>query len=89
MSEDIVLMRKAAGILNLAMHTKDIVDFRSIIEEMWKTTQEEMDFQKEAENLKLFAENQKDIAYITSPKVYEEFTTSKGPDYELYRGHSD
>ena len=77
MSEDIVLMRKAAGILNLAMHTKDIVDFRSIIEEMWKTTQEEMDFQKEAENLKLFAENQKDIAYITSPKVYEEFTTSK------------
>ena len=77
MAEDIALMRKAAGILNLAMQTKDIVDFRSIIEEMWKTTQEEMDFEKEAENLKLFAENQKEIVYITSPKVYPEYTTSK------------
>lgn len=77
MAEDIALMRKAAGMMNLAMQTKDIVDFRSIIEEMWKTTQEEMDFQKEAANLELFAENQKDIVYITSPKVYREYTTSK------------
>lgn len=77
MSEDIVLMRKAAGILNLAMQTKDIVDFRSIIEEMWKATQEEMDFEKEAKNLELFAENQKEIAYITSPRVYPEYTTAR------------
>lgn len=77
MSEDIVLMRKAAAILNLAMHTGDIVDFRSVIEEMWKTTQEEMDFEKEAGNLQEFAENQKGIAYITSPKVYPEYSTKK------------
>lgn len=77
MAEDIVLMRKAAAILNLAMHTGEIVDFRSVIEEMWKTTQEEMDFEKEAANLQEFAVNQEGIVYITSPKVYPEYSTKK------------
>lgn len=77
MEEDIVLLKKAAKVLNLAMHTSQIVDFRSVIDEMWKTTQEEMDFRKEAQNLCLFAENQKGIAYITSPAVFHAYSTGK------------
>lgn len=77
MAEDIALMRKAAGILKLAMGTGELIDFRTIIEELWKISREEMDFLKEAGNLELFYENQKQIVYTSCPKVYREYTTAR------------
>lgn len=77
MQNDILLLKKAAGILKLAIGTEDLIDFRTILDELWKTTQEEMDFLQEAANLDLFYENQKDIVYVTCPKVYHEFTTPR------------
>ena len=77
MQNDILLLKKAAGILKLAIGTEDLIDFRTILDELWKTTQEEMDFLQEAANLDFFYENQKDIVYVTCPKVYHEFTTPR------------
>ena len=77
MQDDILLLKKAAGILKLAIGTEDLIDFRTILDELWKTTREEIDFLQEAANLNLFYENQRDIVYVTCPKVFHEFTTPR------------
>lgn len=77
MQDDILLLKKAAGILKLAIGTEDLIDFRTILDELWKTTREEIDFLQEAANLNLFYENQKDIVYVTCPRVFHEFTTPR------------
>ena len=74
-AQDIALMKKASGLLNLAMGTGNLIDFRSMIDELWETTKEEMDFFKEAEHLELFYENQKEIQYVTCPKVYRQYSS--------------
>ena len=77
MQDDILLLKKAAGILKLAIGTEDLIDFRTILDELWKTTREEIDFLQEAANLNLFYENQRDIVSVTCPKVFQEFTTPR------------
>lgn len=77
MEKDIRLMRRAVGLMKLTMGTGDIIDFDTIIDELWKTSQEEMDFIKEAENCDLFYENQKEVAYVTCPKIIHELTTPR------------
>lgn len=77
MENDIHLMKKAVGILKLTMGTGDIIDFHTIIDELWKTSQEEMDFIKEAKNCDLFCENQREMVYITCPEVIHELTTPR------------
>lgn len=74
-AQDIALMKKASGLLNLAMGTGNLIDFRSMIDELWETTKEEMDFFKEAEHLELFYKNQKEIQYVTCPKVYRQYSS--------------
>ena len=77
MAQDIALIKKASGLLNFAAGTGDLIDFRGIIVEMWETTKEEMDFFKEADHLELFYNNQKEISYITCPKVYREYSSCR------------
>ena len=74
MAEDIALLKKASGFLNFATGTSELIDFRKVIDELWETSKEEMDFQKEAKHLERFYENQKDVAYVTCPEVYKEYS---------------
>lgn len=74
MAEDIALLKKASGFLNFATGTGELIDFRKVIDELWETSKEEMDFEKEAQHLERFYENQKDVAYVTCPKVYKEYS---------------
>ena len=77
MQEDIRLLKKAIQLLPITLVTGDSIDLLTILDELWRISQEEMDFLKEAHNLSRFYENQKEIVYITSPKVFYEHTTSK------------
>ena len=77
MADDIALLRKASGILQLATGTSEILDLQTILDELWRTSQEEMNFQKEAAHLETFYQNQKEIKYASCPKVYESFTTNE------------
>ena len=77
MENDIRLLKKASGILKLTLGTKNLIDFHTILDELWETTREEIDFEKEAANLDLFYANQKEIAYTTCPVVYHELTTPR------------
>ena len=72
MEADIKLIRKACSIIKLAAGTGNLLDFKAVVEELWRTSQLEMDFIKEAENIDRFRENQQDIAYILVPRVYHE-----------------
>ena len=77
MKEDLRLMRKALKILKRTIGTGDLIDFETILDELWKTTQEEMDFQQESSHLSRFYANQKEILYTTCPKVFSHLTTKE------------
>lgn len=77
MEEDIKMMKKAVGLMKFAVGTGDLIDFNGFIDELWKITKEEIDFIKEAKNYKRFAENHKDIAYVTCPVILDSFSTDK------------
>lgn len=75
MAEDIALLKKASGFLNFATGTGDLIDFRKVIDELWETSKEEMDFVKEAQHLERFYRNQEEVKYVTCPEVYTEYST--------------
>jgi ubiquinone biosynthesis protein len=77
MAQDVVLLHRATGILNVASGMGDIVDFKMIVDEMWSTAQQEMDFLIEAQNAQLFNEFNADIQYVSCPRIYNAFTTAK------------
>jgi ubiquinone biosynthesis protein len=56
---------------------KNVVDLEMVLDELWATAQEEMDFLKEAANMEEFTRNQQGIRYIRCPKLYHEYTTSR------------
>ena len=77
MAKDIALMRKAAKILKIVAGTGNLLDFNAILDEIWITSQREMNFLLEADNLKKFAAFHQDVVYISCPKVEESMVTSK------------
>ena len=77
MEQDIRLIKHASKLIKVAIGTGELIDFKTVLDELWKTSQEEMDFTTEAHNLEQFYQNQKEIIYITCPQVLKQFTTSK------------
>ena len=88
MSQDMTLLRKAAGILKLAPGTGEILDFGIILDEMWKVSQEEMNFTIEAQNAETFYKNNEDVAFATCPRIYREETTPQVLTMEFIDGIS-
>ena len=81
MAEDFVLLKKLAGLVNIATDTDaddQMVDLASVIDELEKVTMEELDFRCEAENTKFFKENCiEDEEVISCPTVFDELTTKR------------
>ena len=77
MQSDMALLRKAAGLLKLSGAAGGAVDFRAVLDEMWFVAQQEMDFLAEAQNIENFALFNRDIAYVTCPNVYADYTTRR------------
>ena len=77
MARDIGLLKRAVGILPPVGGLKNVVDFEMVLDELWATAQEEMDFLKEAANMEEFTRNNQGIRYIRCPKLYHEYTTSR------------
>lgn len=76
MEQDIKLMRRAAKMVQ-KVRKESIIDFNNVIDELWKTAQEEMNFMKEAENADIFYENHSKVTYATCPKVYKELSSER------------
>ena len=77
MSQDIQLLKKAVGIAEFVTHIGDEIDISMVIDEVWNVAKEEMNFSLEADHAQEFRANNKDVSYVTCPKPFMEFTTSK------------
>ncbi len=76
MSRDIMLLKQACRLLKYTP-VSGLVDFNRVLDEMWLVAQEEMDFQTEAANLERFRKLNEDVAFVTSPALYREYTTTR------------
>jgi ubiquinone biosynthesis protein len=82
MREDFVLLKKLGGLINMVSQTDDdseqMIDLVSVIDELEKVTNEELDFRVEAENTRFFKENCiDDEDKISCPTVIDELTTER------------
>ena len=82
MREDFVLLKKLATAVNVVKEadedSEQMVDLMSVIEELEKVENEELDFRVEAENTRFFKENCiDDEEKISCPMVIDELTTER------------
>lgn len=82
MRKDFVLLKKISAMINMVSAGEDddnqMVDLVSVIDELEKVTNEELDFRVEAENTRFFKENCiEDEEKITCPTVIDELTTER------------
>lgn len=88
MAQDIDVMRSVAKHVSRFMKDTQMLDLRDVVEELWATFLEETDFMKEANNLKEFAELNKDVVFISCPKPYLEYCTESVLVMEYVEGIS-
>lgn len=74
MARDIGLLHKAAKLLPVTT-LRGLVDLDMVLDELWMTTQEEMNFLTEAANAEEFARKNQDVVFVETPKLYREHTT--------------
>ncbi len=83
METDIALLRRAAKLAKRGNpmglfgggKRPAVIDPEKILDELWRTTQEELDFLNESANTKRFRECNSDVDYVKVPQVFEEYTT--------------
>lgn len=80
MKKDFVLLKKLSELVNIVEEDSDgqVIDFKSVIDELEKVTNDELDFRIEAENTRFFKENCiEDGEAVSCPTVIDELTTSR------------
>ena len=75
MNRDIMLLKRACKMLEYTP-ASGLVNFNQVLDEMWVVAQEEMNFLTEATNLERFRALNADVAFVTSPILYREWTTT-------------
>lgn len=76
MSKDIILLKRAAGIIKVLSRSQDVVDFNMVLDEMWTIAKQEMDFLIEADHIDEFRHLNRDIDTVSCPEVYRHLTTA-------------
>ncbi len=74
MESDINILRRLARFLKLTP-PGSVMNPVEVVDELWNTLKDELNFLTEAQNIKSFYEKNKDIKCIRVPKVYSEYTT--------------
>ena len=85
MKRDIGLLHRAVKFVPNVI-VKGTVDLDDVLDELWKVTQEEMDFQAEASNMEEFARLNEDVRFVAVPKLYREYTTERVLVMEYIQG---
>jgi len=88
MQRDIKILKRAGKILQITAHIGRNVDFDSLVDELWNTIREELDFEKEADNLERFRKNQDSEPNVTSPRVFRDYSTKNVLTMEEISGTS-
>lgn len=77
MERDIVLLKRATSILNIVSDNSSVVDFGSILTEIWEVAKQEMDFLMEAAHIEEFRHTNDSDEYVDCPRVKHELTTQR------------
>jgi ubiquinone biosynthesis protein len=88
MAQDIAIMRTLARRATRMVKGDQMLDLNDVVEELWSTFLEETDFLIEADNLEEFARLNKDVRFITCPKVYRELCSESVLVMEYIEGIS-
>jgi len=74
MAQDINLLKRAARLSRFTA-AGSAVDFSMVLDELWNAALGELDFLSEARNLKEFRTNNRNVAYVDGPAVWDKLTT--------------
>lgn len=88
MARDIGLLHRLVKLIPLVGDFKNLVDLDMVLDELWSVAQEEMDFLKEAANMDEFSRNNASVQYVTTPKLYHEYSTGHVLVMEYIDGYS-
>jgi ubiquinone biosynthesis protein len=88
MRRDIMLLKKLVKPLKLAPSVGEAIDFHSLLEELWKVSQQELNYLIEATSTIKFRELNEYQPGITCPMIEESLTTSKVMTMEFIKGCS-
>lgn len=88
MARDIGLLHRLVKLIPPVGDFKNLVDLDMVLDELWSVAQEEMDFLKEAANMDEFSRNNASVQYVTTPKLYHEYSTGQVLVMEYIDGYS-
>ena len=88
MARDIGLLHRLVKLIQPVGDFKNLVDLDMVLDELWSVAQEEMDFLKEAANMDEFSRNNASVQYVTTPKLYHEYSTGHVLVMEYIDGYS-
>ena len=74
MERDVRLLKAALSVIKIKK-INNVMNLSDTIDEVWAVAQEEMDFVREAENIRRVRENIEGIKYVYCPRVYDELST--------------
>ena len=74
MARDIALLHKAVKLLP-PVSIKGMADLDLVLDEMWSVTRDEMNFLTEASNMEEFARRNKEVSFVGTPVLYQQYTT--------------
>lgn len=74
MAQDIHLQHRLVRFIP-AGYVKNMVDLDQMLDDVWIVTRAEMNFVMEAANMQEFSYRNKDVVFIGSPVLYEEYTS--------------
>ena len=74
MARDIALLHKAVKLMP-PVSIKGMADLDLVLDEMWSVTREELNFLTEASNMEEFARRNKEVNFVGTPKLYQQYTT--------------
>ena len=87
-ARDIGLLHRLVKLIPPVGDFKNLVDLDMVLDELWSVAQEEMDFLKEAANMDEFSRNNASVQYVTTPKLYHEYSTGHVLVMEYIDGYS-
>ena len=73
MARDIDLLHKAVKLMP-PVSIKGMADLDLVLDEMWSVTRDEMNFLTEAANLEEFARRNKEVNFVGTPVLYQQYT---------------
>ena len=77
MEQDIILLKRAAALIQAVGAERGVLDISMLLDEMWRIAKQEMDFLMEADHIDEFRQLNAGEEYVDCPRVFHFLTTSR------------